>query len=104
MDKIEIIERISRCRTMANLTARALSQKIELNDGYINRLESKKDFLPSVEVLMRIIEACNVVPEKFFYPNMEQFDLDMQLLDKVKRLDAQSKSLVADLADKILER
>ena len=44
-----------------------LSQKIEMNDGYINRLEAKKDFLPSVEVLLRIIEACGSTTEEFFY-------------------------------------
>lgn len=66
MDKIEIINRISYLRTRANLSARALSQKIEMNDGYINRLEAKKDFLPSVEVLLRIIEACGSTTEEFF--------------------------------------
>ena len=45
MDKNEIINRINIIRNKANLSARALSQKVELNDGYINRLESKKDFL-----------------------------------------------------------
>ena len=70
MDRNEIILRISQIRCRANFSARALSQRIGLNDGYINRLESKKDFLPTVEVLLRIIEACNSTPEEFFYYNM----------------------------------
>ena len=64
--KQDIIIRISRARTNANLSARALSQKIEMNDGYINRLESKKDFLPSVEVLLKIIDVCELTIEEFF--------------------------------------
>ena len=63
--KRDIIIRISRARTNANLSARALSQKIEMNDGYINRLESKKDFLPSVEVLLKIIDVCGLTIEEF---------------------------------------
>jgi|GEM_PF-1100408 len=101
MEKIEIIERISKLRTDVNLSARALSQKIELNDGYINRLESKKDFLPSVEVLMRIIEICKCSPAKFFYYCMDSFDQDMQLLGKLKNLDRDSKNLIDNLISRI---
>ena len=71
MDRNEIINRINICRNNANLSARALSQRIELNDGYINRLESKKDFLPSLEVLLKIIEECGVSAEHFFYENIQ---------------------------------
>ena len=55
MNNFDIITRIGIARNKANLSARALSQKIDMNDGYINRLESKKDFLPSVEVLLNKI-------------------------------------------------
>lgn len=46
MERTEIINRISFLRTRANLSARALSIKIGKNEGYINRLEAKKDFFP----------------------------------------------------------
>lgn len=49
MDKNEIINRISFLRTRANLSARALSYKIGKNDAYINRMENKRDFLPTIE-------------------------------------------------------
>lgn len=65
MDKTEIIKRISQIRIDAHLSARALSQKIGMNDGYINRLESKKDFLPRLETLLDILEVCGVSAERF---------------------------------------
>ena len=101
MNKGEIIERISRIRISANLSARALSQRVELNDGYINRLECKKDFLPSVEVLLRIIDVCKCPIAKFFYDEMEHYDQDMQLLGKLKKLDTDSKTLIDNLISKI---
>lgn len=66
MTKNELIDRISKARINANLSARALSQMVDMNDGYISRLESKKDFLPSAEVLLAIIEACGLTEEQFF--------------------------------------
>ena len=35
MNKYDIIERIAKARISANLSARKLSQKIGMNDGYI---------------------------------------------------------------------
>jgi len=97
MTNLDIIERISKIRTEANLSARALSQRIELNDGYINRLEFKKDFLPSVDVLLRIIDVCKCSPAKFFYDDMACYDMDMQLLGKLKTLDKETKVLIDNL-------
>ena len=64
MDKKEIIARAGYFRTKAGLSQKALSMDIEMNWGYINRLESKKDFLPSLETLLRIIEACGITEEE----------------------------------------
>lgn len=91
MDKNEIINRINIIRNKANLSARALSQKIELNDGYINRLESKKDFLPSVEVLLQIINTCGISCEQFFYENFFDYENDKQLLNLFKTLSNEKK-------------
>lgn len=86
MDKNDIIERIATARNRINLSARKLSQKIDMNDCYINRLESQKDFLPSLEVLMRIIEECDLTPEQFFYYDMYEYKNDSEIISKLKRL------------------
>ena len=97
MDKIEIINRISYLRTRANLSARALSQKIEMNDGYINRLEAKKDFLPSVEVLWRIIEACGSTTEEFFYKNINSFKQDDKIIELLESVSSEKKDAIITL-------
>ena len=41
MDREQIINKISQARNNANLSARALSQMIDMNENYINRLVFK---------------------------------------------------------------
>lgn len=94
MDKNEIIERIARARNMANLSARKLSQRIEMNDAYINRLESKKDFLPSLEVLMKIVEECGLTLPQFFYYDMNEYSKDMNIIEKLKSLSDEQKTAI----------
>ena len=101
MDKNDIIFRIGQIRSKADLSARELSHRIELNDGYINRLESKKDFLPSLEVLLRIIAACNSTPAEFFYYDIEAYNQDLELIEMFKGLDVASKTLIKELILKI---
>ena len=101
MDKNDIIFRIGQIRNRADLSARELSHRIELNDGYINRLESKKDFLPSLEVLLKIISACGCTPAEFFYHNIEAYNQDLELIEMFKGLDTASKMIIKDLILKI---
>lgn len=91
MDKTEIIERIGYFRTKAKLSQKALSIDIGMNIGYINRLESKKDFLPSVEVLLKIIEVCDITEEEFFYNNIYSYEKDKQLIEKLSSLPSDKK-------------
>ncbi|MCL2675056.1 MAG: helix-turn-helix domain-containing protein [Firmicutes bacterium] len=97
MDKNEIIRRISRLRTKANLSARELSHRIDLNDGYINRLESKKDFLPSMEVFLKIIAACGSVPVEFFYHDIDAYKQDVQIIELLNGVGAEKKAAVIAL-------
>ena len=93
----EIIDRIGYFRTKAGLTQRALSVEIDVNTGYINRLECKKDFLPSMSVLMRIIEACGTTAEEFFYSSPETYASDKILLDKIKNLPSDKREALMKL-------
>lgn len=83
---LDIINRIGYFRTRANLSQKELSLRIEMNMGYINRLECKKDFLPSLEVLNKIIVACGITPEYFFYNDTANYEEDKEILKKLKDL------------------
>ena len=102
MDKVEIINRIGYIRTRAKLTQKGLSRAIEMNDNYINRLESKKDFLPSLEVLMKIIEVCGSTPEEFFYRDIAAYEKDRELREKIKTLPADVKDFVLNYDPEIM--
>lgn len=94
MNRVEIINRIGFIRVRAKLTQKALSAAINMNPGYINRLESKKDFLPSLEVLLNIIEVCGSTPEEFFYHDIAAYEQDKQLAAKLTSLPADVKDFI----------
>ena len=97
MESNEIIERIGYFRNKANLSQKALSIDIDMNIGYINRLECKKDFLPSVEVLLNIIKACGISEEEFFYHDIENYSEDKQILEKLKSLPTDKREALLKL-------
>lgn len=93
----EIIARIGYFRTKAKLSQKALSIDIDMNIGYINRLESKRDFLPSLEVLLKIIEACHVTEEEFFYSDVPNYEEDKKILNKLKELPVEKREALLRL-------
>lgn len=97
MTNKEIISRISEFRVKANLSARALSMRIGMNEGYINRLETKKDFMPSVEALFDILEECGTTYEEFFYYNPSEYKNDKQILDLLKLCSEEKKQAIITL-------
>lgn len=97
MDGKEIISRIGYFRTKAKLSQKALSIDIDMNIGYINRLESKKDFLPSLEVLLKIIKACNTTTEEFFYSDIQNYKEDIKILCKLKELPIDKREALLKL-------
>ena len=94
MDKVEIINRIGYIRVRAKLTQKALSYAIGMNPSYINRLESKKDFLPSLEVLLKIIEVCGSTEEEFFLHDIAEYEGDQELMENINSLVEDMKGWV----------
>lgn len=102
MDKNEIINRIGYIRVKAKLTQKALSNAIEMNPAYINRLESKREFLPSLEVLLRIISECGSTPEEFFCANLNEYEKDKRLREQIKALPDNVKDFVLNYDPEIM--
>ena len=103
MDKVDIINRIGYIRVKAKLTQKALSTAIDMNASYINRLESKKDFLPSLEVLLKIIEVCGSTPEEFFYHDISAYEQDRIVADKIKSLPDDVKEFLLNYDPDLME-
>ena len=94
MDLEEIITRISKLRMQAKLSARQLSQEIEMNDSYINALESKRNFVPNLLVVLKIIEVCGSTPAEFFYPVMEDYQKDQEIIKLLNKTNSTTKDAV----------
>ena len=97
---VAIVNRISELRTRVGLSARALSIAIGMNESYINGLEARKNWLPSMEVMLNIISALGITPTEFFSdPNIPAFygDKDtIQFLNENKELVALWKNASLD--------
>ena len=99
MELNEIINRISQLRTREGLSARELSLRIDKNEAYINRLEYRKNFEPSISVINDIVEACNSSLEEFFYYDMNQYKKDKHIISLLQK----AKPEIKDSITKILE-
>lgn len=97
MKLTEIIDRISYIRTRANLSARELSLRIGKNESYINRLEYRKNFEPSISVINDIIEACGSSQEEFYYYDIEAFNKDKEIIELLKSVNDKKKQAIIDL-------
>ena len=102
MERNEIIDRIGYIRVRAKLTQRALSYAVGMNPNYINRLESKRDFLPSLEVLLRIIEECGSTVEEFFYHDIANYKNDKDSVKKIQNLSDDMKNFMLECDPDIL--
>ncbi len=99
MEIKEIIERIGIIRGRKGINAKELSDMVGKHGSYISRLEAKKDFNPSVKTLKEIIEGCGCTFEEFFYHDINQYQIDKELIEKLKKASPEKK----ELALKILE-
>ena len=85
MEYVDIINRISELRTRENLSARKLSCLIDKNDSYINGLETRKNFLPTMEVLLEIIKVCNSNVTEFFYYSLSAYKNDKEIIELLQK-------------------
>jgi len=100
MELNEVINRISQLRTREGLSARELSLKIGKNEAYINRLEYRKNFEPSITVINDIVDVCNSSLEEFFYYDMSQYKKDKEVVDFLKTLSPYQKEAIMNLYKK----
>jgi len=94
MDLNKLIERIGYIRNRANLSARKLSLLIGKNAGYIHMLETNKNFAPTFETLLDILDVCNSTLEEFFYYSIDAYKKDLQIIEKLKKVSIEKKEAV----------
>lgn len=99
MDMKEILYRIGYVRNCANLSARELSFRIGMSAQYIAQVESGRIVL-TVEKLLKILEVCHFALERFFAPNIQDWNVDTELQDLICHLPpAKKQGILALIKD-----
>ena len=93
----ELIERIAYIRCRANLSTRKLSLEIGKNAGYIHMLETNKNFAPTFETLLEILDTCNSTVEEFFYYSLPAYQQDKQIIEKLQSVSPDKKEALLKL-------
>ena len=86
--------RIAQLRTEKNVSARDMSLSLGQNNSYINQIENRKA-LPSLQGLFYICEYFGITPRDFFDTGNSYPGRIAELLEDIKRLDAESLDHVA---------
>ena len=90
MEIKEILARIGFVRNQANLSARELSMRMGMSPQYVAQVESGRIVL-TMEKLLQILEICNFSIERFFSPNINDYEVDLELQSLIQSLPADKK-------------
>lgn len=99
MEIKEILTRIGYVRNKANLSAREVSQRIGMSPQYVAQLESGRIVL-TVEKLLQILDVCEFPIEKFFSPNIADYDIDNELQGLIQALPSDKKKNIIEFIKK----
>ena len=90
MEIKEILARIGFVRNQANLSAREVSMRMGMSPQYVAQVESGRIVL-TMEKLLQILEICNFPIERFFSPNISDYEVDLELQLLIQSLPADKK-------------
>lgn len=103
MDETFIAKRIAQLRGEEGISARDMSLSLGQNESYINRIENGKS-LPSLQAFFWICDYFHITPQQFFDQGNQYPAYLETLIGDMKKLDAASLELVAELVRKLAEK
>ena len=96
---VDIIERVAYFRNKKGISARKLSERIGKSYPYVHCLEQKQ-FEPSLNVILDIIDELEVSQEEFFANDYKSYKENKALLDFFGTLSATQKDAIMNLYKK----
>ena len=99
MEIKEILSRIGYVRNKANLSAREVSLRMGMSAQYVAQLESGRIVL-TVEKLLQILEICDFSVERFFSPNIVDYNVDNELKSLIEALPTDKKKSLIEFIKK----
>ena len=91
-------QRLTQLRMQKGVSARDMSLSIGQNTGYINSIESGKNF-PTMKNFFYICEYLHVTPKEFFEDGSADPETIRKMVENLKRLDGEQ----VDALSKIVE-
>ncbi|MBR7091546.1 MAG: helix-turn-helix transcriptional regulator, partial [Clostridia bacterium] len=91
----EILSRIGYVRNYAHISARELSLRLGMCEQYMGRVESGKIVL-QMSKLLEILDICEFPVERFFSPNIREYDVDTQVYQTIIALSPDKKKHLLD--------
>ena len=99
MEVKEVLTRIGYVRNIKNLSAREVSLRIGMSPQYVAQLESGRIVL-TVEKLLQILEVCEFPVERFFSPNIADYNVDEELKSLIEDLPTNKKKNIIEFIKK----
>lgn len=99
MEIKEILSRIGFVRNKANLSAREVSLRMGMSPQYVAQLESGRIVL-TIEKLLQILEICEFPIERFFSPNIADYNVDNELKFLIESLPLDKKKNIIEFIKK----
>lgn len=99
MDIKDVLSRIGYVRNLTNLSARELSLRMGMSPQYVAQIERGRIVL-TVEKLMQILKICNFPIERFFSPNIFDYETDKELEKLIQSLSSDKKKNIIEFIKK----
>ncbi len=99
MEVKEILTRVGFVRNQANLSAREVSLRMGMSPQYVAQLESGRIVL-TIEKLLQILEICDFSIERFFSPNIYNYNVDKELTSLIEALPLDKKKNIIEFLKK----
>lgn len=93
----QMIERIATIRVSKNLSQRELSLRINKNAGYIHMLETNKNFAPTFDTFLDILEVFEMSINQFFYEPYGEYNTDYDIIKMLKFVSPKKKEAILTL-------
>ena len=99
----EFAQRLAQLRTQKGVSARDMSLSIGQNPGYINTIENGKAF-PTMANFFYICEFLNITPQEFFDISSNSPVKLRELMENLKKLNAQQIDALAIIVNGMLNK
>lgn len=95
----EVLNRLGYFRNKRNLSSRETSLRLDASTGHFNRIERGNIEL-KMKTFLEFLNIVEISPMEFFYPKLENYEKDRELIEILMELSEEQKKTLLDVAKK----